>query len=284
MENATPGYYPGVCECLKRIFVAMRILVKFYNQPVLEIDVNDTETGRLYFDLTQKQHKQQRPFYRDTAIYTPGYMIELAHQAKKAFNWNWFSDQYDTSITAKLHKDLENSVGQMGFDQIPEEYDELLYDLHHCLHAIQFGKTTVGRYDNFQIEWLTDEAVPLPQSFEFKESSNPGDLILINPYVGHNPLQIYMENDFTSLGTTSRFHDIIKPAIVLTTGHPQISKDTILRAFLKHDPEFVQLHGQDKIKYYTGSAVVGQVVDIDLLNQVKQSTDILVLDKIEFYE
>ena len=261
----------------------MKILVYFHNQPVIEISVNDTETGRLYFDLSKKQNVKQQPFYRDTAEYTPSYMIKLAHKAKKAFNWEWFSDHYDTSITAQLHKDLENSVGKIGFENMPEEYDELIYDLHHCLHAIQFGKTTPGRSDNFQIEWLTDESMPLPLSFEFKESSRFGDLILINPYVGHNPLQLYMENDFTSLETTCRFHNIIKPGIVLTT-LIKATKDEILAEFIKQAPDFVKLHGEDKIRYYSGSAVIGHVVDVELLAQVKQSKDILVLDRVEFCE
>jgi hypothetical protein len=259
----------------------MKILVKFHNQPAIEIAVNNNETGRLYFDLTRRQ--TQQPFYRDTAAYTPEYMIELARRARDAFDWDWFSDQYDISTTAQLHKDLENSVGQLGFDQIPEEYDELLYDLHHCLHAIQFGKTAPGRFDNFQIEWLVDDYVPLPESFEFKEVANYGDLILINPYVGHNPLQIYKENDFTSLATTCRFHDVIKPGIVITGGD-KATKDEIVAEFIKQDPEFVELHGVDKIRYYAGAAVIGRTVDIDVLNHVRNSKDVLVLDRVEFYE
>lgn len=262
----------------------MRIVVKFIDQPAIEITVNDTETGRLYFDLTRRQNEQQPPFYRDTIGYTPEYMIDLAHRASKAFGWDWFSDKYDTSVTAQLHKDLENSVGRLGFEQIPEEHDELLYDLHHCLHAIQFGKTDPGRFDNFQIEWLTDVSIPLPDSFEFKEVSQPGDLHLINPYVGHNPLQIYREDDFTSLSTTCRFHDIIKPGIVISTGAPRLTKDDILAKFIEHDPDFVQLHGQDKIRYYAGSAVIGHTVDLDVLTLVKQFKNTLVLDRVEFYE
>ena len=262
----------------------MKIVVKFHNQPSIEIAVNDTETGRLYFELTQQQNKLQQPFYRDTAIYTPEYMVKLAHQAKQAFGWTWFSDQYDTSVTAQLHKDLENYIGQLGFENIPEEYDTLLYDLHHCLHAIQFGKNTAERFgSHFQVEWLTDESIPLPASFEFKENSKYGDLLLINPYVGHNPLQIYMENDFTSLKTTCRFHDVIKPGIVLSNTI-KITKDEIIEKFKQQAPEFVDLHGVDKIRYYAGSAVVGRAVDLDILTQVKQSINPLVLDQVEFYE
>jgi hypothetical protein len=259
----------------------MKIRVKFYDHPTIEIAVNDTETGRLYYDLTQKQNQLQEPFYRDSQTYTPEYMIELAHRASQAFGWDWFSEHYDTSVTALLHKDLENSVGKLGFSDIPEEHDQLLYDLHHCLHAIQFGKSVQGRLDNFQIEWLTDTAQPLPKSFEFKESSCYGDLVLINPYVGHNPLQIYKENDFTSLATTCRFHDIVKPGIVIT-GSETILKETILEEFIKYDPDFVHKHGRDKILYYSGSAVIGQVTDIGLFDLVRHSTAALVLDRVEF--
>lgn len=261
----------------------MKISVKFFHHPDIEIQVDDTETGRLYFDLTQEQNRQQKPFYKDTRVYTPEYMISLAHRAREAFGWSWFSDSYDTSITAQLHKDLENSVGKLGFDQIPQEYDDLLYDLHHCLHAIQHGKVNPERQDNFQIEWLTDVSLPLPASFEFKETSNFGDLILINPYVGHNPLQVYRENDFAQLETTCRFHDKIKPGIVISPG-VAVTKDAIVGKFKQMDPEFVAQHSEEKIRYYAGVSVIGRVTDVDLFRTIRQSPEPLVLDSLEFYE
>lgn len=261
----------------------MKIEIKFHGHPAVEIAINNTETGRAYFDISKKQHQLQAPFFRDTRDYTADYMIQLAHQAKKAFGWDWLSDSYDTSITTNLHKDLENSIGKLGFAEIPAKYDDLLYDLHHCLHAIQFGKTHPGREDNLQIEWLTDNSIPLPTSFEFQESSKFGDLILINPYVGHNPLQIYQENDFTSLSTTCKFPDVIKPGVVLSSG-VKCTKDAILKKFKEIDPEFVKLHSEDKIRYYSGEAVVGHTIDVNLLKQIKQSPALLILDKVEFFE
>lgn len=261
----------------------MKITVEFHNQPKIEIAVDNTETGRLFFELTQQQNAQQAPMYCDTMMYTQAYLVELAQQARQAFGWDWVRDRYDIATTAELHKDLENSVGQLGFAQIPEQYDQLLYDLHHCLHAVQFGKTQPGRLDNFQIEWLTDNSVPLPASFEFRETSCFGDLILINPYVGHNPLQIYRENDFSSLATTCRFHDIIKPGIVITT-QSTVTKDTILKEFVTQAPDFVELHGPDKIKYYAGAAVIGHVINLDQFIQLKQHTDTLILKCVEFYD
>ena len=63
-----------------------------------------------------------------------------------------------------------------------------------------------------------------------------------------------------------------------------MTKDDVLAKFVEHDPEFVQLHGADKIKYYSGSAVIGRVVDIELFNHIKQTNNTLVLDQVEFYE
>lgn len=260
----------------------MKISIQFYNQPILEICVDDTKTGRLFFDLSVEQAKNQKPFYRDTAVYTKEYMIELAKQARTAFGWNWLADNYDLTITAQLHKDLENYVGKLGFSQIPEEYDTLLYDLHHCLHAIQNVNTQSVRNSNLQIEYLTDNSVQLPDDFEFVEQSKYGDLILINPYVGHNPLQIYNENDFNSLSTTCCFHDIIKPGIVIA--YPSnTSKNAILEKFVKKDPDFVRLHGEEKIKYYAGNAVIGRVINYTKFTQIMQA-DKLVLEQVNFID
>lgn len=263
----------------------MKIQVQFENQPVLSISVNDTETGRLYFDITRKQNQIQQPFYRDTMLWTTEYMAQLAQRAKEAFGWDWLHDHYDLSVSTQLHKDLENSIGKLGFSQIPEKYDDLLYDLHHCLHAIQNGHNNKQvRSANFQIEWLTDNCVALPESFEFMPETALGDLILINPYVGHNPLQIYNENDFTQLSTTCRFHDIIKPGIVLCDKTKYINKNTVLQKFQDEDSEFVQLHGAEKIKYYSGSAVIGQVDDINLFRHLRSSPTMLKLQSVIFYD
>jgi len=261
----------------------MNIQVYFFNQPCLNILVNDTQTGRSYFELNQRLNQQQSAYFRDTVNYTPEYMIKLAHRAKEAFGWDWFSETYDIASATKLHKDLENSVGKLTFENIPEQHDELLYELHHCLHAIQFGKKESGRFDNFQIEWFTDDSVPLPSCFEFQETCNFGDLILINPYVGHNPLQIFQENDFVSLSTTCRFHDIIKPGIVLSQ-RVHVTKDEILAKFKELAPDFVQLHGEEQIRYYSGSAVIGRVENIETFKKILDTQELLVLDRVEFNE
>ena len=101
--------------------------------------------------------------------------------------------------------------------------------------------------------------------------------------MGHNPWQIYMENDFSSLATTCRFHDIVKPGIVITTQYTA-TKDAILDKFITQAPDFVELHGADKIRYYAGAAVIGHVINLDQFRELKQHTDTLVLNGVEFYD
>jgi hypothetical protein len=143
----------------------------------------------------------------------------------------------------------------------------------------QYGKTKPRREEHMQIEWLTDTSCPLPESFEFSEISNFGDLILINPYVGHNPLQIFRENDWTSINTTCRFHDIVKPSIVITQGF-RIRKDTIVNEFKQRVPEFVARHGEEKIRYYSGVAVIGHVTNPEVFSALLTSSTLLNLDRV----
>lgn len=260
----------------------MLIRVLFNQLPALDISVNNTATGRQYYQLTKQAYNKQKPFFKDNAEWSVDRLIELASIARTELGWDWLADSYDLSTTAQLHKDLEHTVGQVGFENIPEEYDWLLYDLHHCLHGIQHSPDVL-RACNLQIEWLVDDHVPLPDDFEFSETLCRGDLILINPYVGHNPLQIYWEQDYIDLSTTCKFHDVIKPGIVLASGDFDVSKQTILNAFKQHAPEFVKQAGEDTVLYYSGSARIGSAVDKDVFEKIMNYTDKLELIAVEFH-
>ena len=93
-----------------------------------------------------------------------------------------------------------------------------------------------------------------------------------------------MENDFSSLDTTCRFHDVIKPGIVLAGHYYYVSKKAILASFQENDPEFVNKHGEKKIKYYSGHAVIGRVDNIKIFRRIQSSPHILVLEDVEFYD
>jgi hypothetical protein len=262
----------------------MKIKLYFKNWEPLSIVVENNTTGRLYFDLVKKHYANDDPFFKDNIKWTPEYLRELAHVAKQELGWDWLLDDYTLDVTAQLHKDLEYSVGRVGFENMPEEYDWLLYDLHHCLHSIQNGKTEPKRDCNLQLEWLSDDSIPLPSDFEFITNIKRGDLILINPYVGHNPLQLYMENDFSDLESTCKFHDKIKPAIVISSFSSTVTKQAMLNRMLIEDPAFVNKHTREKILYYSGSARIGYVENLEFFESVVESSDELVFDKLEFDE
>ena len=263
----------------------MQIIIYMKDMPAMSVSVNNTETGRSYYYSTKTQYNKSFPYYKDNKIWTVQKLYELAKQVKSKMEWDWAKDDYSEHTLAMLHKDLEKTVGTFGFDDVSAEDKDLLYEIHHCLHAITHNKINESRSCNFQIEWLEDiDTLPLPSSFEFCEYVSRGDLILINPYVGHNPLQVYMENDTIDFSSTVKFHDIIRPAVVLSSFNHNITKDEIVQWFKKHDTQFVNKVGEEKVRYYSGSAILGKVDDIEIFNKIMSYTGEHKLEKIEFYD
>ena len=259
----------------------LSINLYFENFDPLNIVVDDTETGKLYYQVQKEASEKYDAHFIDNASWTHDKLVELAKIAKSKLGWDWLHDNYTLDLTAQLHKDLEYSVGVHGFESVSKEHDWLLYELHHCLHSIQNGKNS-KRTCHLQIEWLTDDFIPLPTSFKFSDNLNRGDVLLINPYVGHNPLQIYLENDYIDLNSTVKFHDKIKPGIVISSFDYQIDKNQILNAFLENDSEFVKKHTPEKILYYTGAAKIGKVTNIDQFENIMSSDAKLKFTQIEF--
>jgi hypothetical protein len=253
----------------------------FKNFDPMEISIDDNKTGDLYLEIVKRHYEEQKPFFVDNLAWTSERLHYLARIAKKELNWNWLKNDYTIDITAQLHKDLEYSVGIHGYESIPSEHHWLIYELHHCLHGIQHGKEE-GRPDNLQVEWLTDDHHILPDDFVFSPEIVNGDIILINPHVGHNPWQIYLEKDYEDLNSTVKFHDRIKPAVVISSCDFQIDKQKILNTFIENDPEFVEKHTAEKILYYTGAAKIGKVTNIDQYLSIVNSPQILEFDRIEF--
>lgn len=247
----------------------------------MEISIDNNKTGDLYLEIVKRHYEEQKPFFIDNLNWTSERLRYLARIAKEELNWNWLRNDYTIDITAKLHKDLEYSVGLHGYESIPQEYHWLIYELHHCLHGIQHG-VEEGRPCNLQVEWLTDDHHILPDDFVFAPEIAAGDVILINPHVGHHPWQIYLENDYTDLNSTLQFHDRIKPAVVISTLDFQIDKQKILNTFIEKDPEFVKKHTAEKILYNTGAAKIGKVNNMDQYYSIVNSTEILEFDRIEF--
>ena len=258
------------------------INVKFKNYPVLHLAIDSTDIGQRYYNLVKETYDKEPPIYRDTNRYTVEYMSTLVRKAKEVFGWNWEADEYNLENAPLFHKDLEITL-KNGFGAIPAEYDYLVHELHYGLHKLEHG-IKAQRTAWLQIEWYNDAGFDLDRSFNFNPNLNFGDVKLQNPWVGHGPLQIFEESDFTNISQTCKFHDFVKPGINISTS-TLLGRDTnqIIDAFKEHDPMFVEMHGEEKIKHYTGYPVIGHVTNLDDLEQCLKE-HILVLDSLSFDE
>lgn len=251
----------------------MIITVNFQNQAPLYLEIRNSEVGRRYFELVKSNYQKSKPIYRDELKYTPEYIYQLAAKARTAFGWNW--DQvtdFSSGIAPYLHKDLEVLLAQ-GFEKIPEKYDDLIHELHYCLHLIQH-KPGEKRTRNswFQIEWYNDEGFELDPEFRFQTQLQVGDVRFQNPFVGHGPWQMWREQDFLNITQTCKFHTFVKPGInIVHTAQPGVTEvDQLIEKFKQHDPVFVQTHGVEKIRRYIGHPIIGRVINLNDLRQIKQ--------------
>lgn len=261
----------------------LKMFVKFKGYDQLELHVDDTKLGKKYYSLVRAAYAKSFPVLRDAPKYTVEYMLQLANKAKEKLGWEWSFDRYDTSITALLHKDIERLLGAQGFNAVTEDLDTLLHELHYCLHMIQWDRP-VTRNGWIQIEWFMNLGFPLEGTSIFKPGMNFGDLRLQNPHVGHGPLQIYLEQDYTNIPQTCKFHNFVKPGInIATKNFGDIDPQLVLAEFKRHCPEFVDLHTEEKILQYTGYPVIGKVVNLDELQKVV-AADTLELENIVFDE
>ena len=243
--------------------------VKFRDAPALICRLNDTDLARRYYTLLKNQYTQDsNPLFRDQQKYTMEYFSKLVDQAERKLGWDWRRENYDISTTTLLHKDIEQYLAN-GFENIPEEHDTILHELHFALHAIE----SKSKRDNWlQIEWFNNNG------FEISEDEYPaklklefGDIRLQNPHVGHHPLYLYEQKDSYNINQTCKFHNFVKPGINLVIAPDKeynFNQAQYLDWFNKHAPEFVQQQGQDRLLKFTGHPVVGSVINLHDLQTV----------------
>jgi hypothetical protein len=250
--------------------------VKFENHPELTIDIYDTELGNQYYNLVRSQAQIEPPLFRDKASYTLDRLSQLVALTNELCNTNWHFDQYDLETTVQIHKLVETMVGQntQGFCGIQSQYDELLHEIHFCLHEVQGKNTNQLRTGWIQIEWFNDAGFALPESFEFSTRVQVGNIRLQNPYVGHPPQKLYMDNDHSTIFQTCRFHDLVRPGICMAINNFScefVNTTEYQQWWSTHALEFVTLHGMNKILHYSGHPIVGQVRNTADLLSLSQS-------------
>jgi len=257
------------------------IVVKFKDQPELYIKLDDNLTAFVWLELFEKNYQQEFPIFRDQKKYTLEYLNQLALQAKTKLDWDCETNIKSIEDTVRLHKNLETMLAN-GFNSIPAEYDNLIHELHFCLHKAEYIdiKSQTNNRHWLQIEWFNNDGVPLDLTFKHIRKLEFGDIRLQNPYVGHIPWQVYEQNDYENIFQTCKFHDFVRPGLYIHTGSPMpnINLDEYMAWWQNNAPEFVAYHGLDKILHYTGHPVIGQVTNLDALKTVVNSNDILELE------
>jgi hypothetical protein len=252
------------------------ILVKYRGFEALEIELDKSSLSDTYKELVRK-NSQHPAISRDPCRYTVDYLKVLADQAKTLLGWDWISDTYDLATTTRLHKDIETYLAQ-GFENIPEEHDHLCHELHYALHAIQGGNTR-GQW--IQVEWFNDDQLAMPEDFKFTQSLKFGDVKLQNPYVGHDPAFLFMQQDFDNIVQTCRFHDIVRPGInIMIKPYKFELTNNYLDTLKIQAPVWFSCHGSDKIIRYTGWPCIGTVLNLQVLEQIAESA-IFELEKVE---
>jgi len=245
--------------------MSVDILVKYKGFMPLKIELNDLSIKNPYKQLVLK-YSSTPAISRDQKSYNSVRLRELSQQAKDRLGWDWIHESYPLDVTTKLHKDIEIYLAR-GFAAIPKEFDDLLHELHYALHAIQGGNNR-GKW--LQVEWFNDDSINMPAELEFTTKLQFGDVKLQNPYVGHDPAFIYMQQDSSNIAQTCQFHDIIKPGINIMIQNYKLEVDTqrYLAWFKTYAPGWYAEKGASQITRYTGWPKVGHVLNLDVLQQI----------------
>ena len=236
--------------------------IQFHDCPPLILEVDDTPVAHRWCGLFIENVKRQpRPIFRDPQRYTLDRFRSLAQEANHRLGWQWDLSDLSVSNTTTMHKDIERFLSQ-GFEHIPAEFDELMTEIHFCLHSIEGGSR---RSSWLQVEWFNDEGMPLlADEYPGKLNMEFGDLRLLNPYVGHHPLLVYHQRDSANIAQTCRFHDLIRPGICFVVDRNSAKNevldwDAYLSWFQQHAPDWVSHHGVETLKKFTGDPVIGRI-------------------------
>jgi len=260
--------------------------ILFKDQPALHAELVDSVVAHQYIDLLKKNYQSEPPIFRDVTQYTDEYLSKLLEESQDKLGWLWTNDKNGKPDRIAFHKNLENMLDKEGsFSHIPAELDHLIHEIHFCLHSGQHNKKSNKIQRNkLIIEWFNQDYVPLDDDFEFTVDMKFGDIRLQNPYVGHDPMQIYQEQDLEQVMRTCTFANRIKPGIHINLmDNPKLNfdLDTYKTWWQINAKEFVDQHGIDQILKYTGWAVIGRITNLDdLITCLK--TPVLEFEKLEF--
>jgi hypothetical protein len=256
------------------------ITVNFKNCQPLYIKLDSNAVAQEWKKLFQKNLEHSLPIYKDSKDDSVTRLQKLVSEANQKLDWNYNSNIQTIDDTVRLHKHIEQICAE-GFASIPAEYDNLIHDIHACIHHLEAaGEFTeinqVPPHDGIlTLEWYNDDGFPLDRNFNHKLNLEVGDIKLQNPYVGHSPLQVYRTNDYSNINQTCKFHDLIRPGLTIVTdvhNRNDFSLSQYINWWKTYALDFVSKHGIETIMHYTGHPVIGRVVNIENIPDCINST------------
>lgn len=254
--------------------------IVFRDCPPLNVQVNPG-LGRRWLALVESTYtKDPQAIFRDPQKYTTELLAKLASEANQRLGWNWDTTDLSVAATTLMHKDIEEFLAQ-GFENIPEEFDQLLHDIHFCLHSVESGSK---RNSWLQVEWFNDSGFSITaDEYPGRLNTRFGDIRLQNPYVGHHPLYLFQQRDSINIMQTCRFHDFVKPGICIVV-QPETNNlclSEYIKWFQQHSPEFIDQHSLENLVKFTGHPVVGRITNLEDLQYCVQK-EYLEFDRLEF--
>ena len=247
--------------------------IVFRDCPPLNIQLDNTPLSQKWASLVYQTYlRDPSPVFRDPPKYTISYLKQLAQEANQHLGWSWDLTDLSLPATTLMHKDIETFLSQ-GYNNISEKFDNLLHEIHFCLHSVESGSK---RNNWLQIEWFNNDGFFIPgDQYPGKLNIEFGDLRLQNPHVGHHPLYLYEQNDHYNVAQTCRFHDIARAGLcIVINSNSQGNDRFIWRDYIgwfKHfAPNFIEQHGIKTLLAYTGHPIIGRITNLKDLEQCLQ--------------
>jgi hypothetical protein len=271
-----------------------KINLGFNNEYNITVDLYDNPTVETFLKI----HKKLRNF-PDRINNRVGVNLQTFSQdcrrAKEILGFNWDLELCNQDNYNRMHKDLERVYMETGFVGFSKEIVDLLTDIHNNLHVIESQvdpqKGETERFD-IQMTWVRNNMrKPFPEKVKFSRTLNYGDVYLVYPHVGKDPLTCLYNNDNDILSMTCKIHNMIgkdfrislrkPPQKPWTPGMNIENYDVALTEwYYKHHNQTASLFTLDEVLDTCGWCIIGHVDQYEELDRLRK-TGMLICTKFE---
>lgn len=274
-----------------------KINLGFNNEYNITVDLQDTPTVETFLQLHKELGNPPDRINNRVGINLQTF-AEDCRKAKEILGFNWDLELCNQDNYNLMHKDLERVYMETGFAGFSRETVDLLTDIHTSLHVIESqADPEKGETDRFDIQmmWVTNNIrKPFPEKIKFSRTLNYGDVYLVYPYVGKDPLTCLYNNDNDSLSMTCKIHNMVgndfrvslapTPQRPWTPGIHIADYDAALTEwYYKHHDQTASLFTLEEVLDTCGWYIIGHVDQYAELDKLRK-TGMLVCTNFEMPE